>query len=209
MYEYLFSQGDFPFKEPYFRFMLINAEDQNKKAIVFNFLKDLIYDSLILEKENDYFLIYFSEPDISFKDLLVSISDDFSIKIKVYVSGRIEAQYPENFLTLYEAIKEFLDSRPYIYASNAELIKQIIRTDFKRLKTVKSAILNRIYEDSQIEKLILAMFDNNLNVTRTAKAVYMHRNTIINKLEYIKLETGLNLQNFTDALCMYWLIKSK
>ena len=60
-----------------------------------------------------------------------------------------------------------------------------------------------------MEKLILAMFNNNLNVTQTAKAVYMHRNTIINKLEFIRLETGLNLQNFKAATCLYWLMKIK
>jgi DNA-binding PucR family transcriptional regulator len=37
----------------------------------------------------------------------------------------------------------------------------------------------------------------------------MHRNTVINKLEYIKNATGLNIQNFHDALCMYWLITIK
>jgi len=53
------------------------------------------------------------------------------------------------------------------------------------------------------------MFDNNLNVTKTASEVYMHRNTINNKLDYIKKETGMNIQEFKDAVSMYWLIKFK
>ena len=92
--------------------------------------------------------------------------------------------------------------------TNAELIKEIIRI-FKKLKEIKPAVLNRISEDTQMEKLILAMFENNLNVKRTAETVFMHRNTVIGKLEYIKQETGLNLQKFTDAACLYWLIKAK
>jgi hypothetical protein len=208
MHEYLFNNGVFPFKETYYRFLMINLEDKDSE-MVFNFLRELFCDGIILKNNTDYFLFYFLEPEIISKELFVSMSDDFSVNIKIYISGRIEASHPENFRTLYQAVKESLAGKPYIYATNANLIQEIIRTDFMRLKDLKPAILNRISDDSQIEKLILTLFENNLNVTRTAKAVYMHRNTINNKLEYIRQETGLNMQNFTDAACMYWLYKSK
>jgi carbohydrate diacid regulator len=58
-----------------------------------------------------------------------------------------------------------------------------------------------------MEILIQAMFKNNLNVTQTASDVYMHRNTVIKKLDFIKKETGLNLQKFQDANIMYWILK--
>ena len=51
------------------------------------------------------------------------------------------------------------------------------------------------------------MFVNNLNVCKTANYVYMHRNTINNKLAVIKEETGLDIQNFQDAVLLYVLIK--
>ncbi|MDD3106793.1 MAG: helix-turn-helix domain-containing protein [Bacilli bacterium] len=53
------------------------------------------------------------------------------------------------------------------------------------------------------------MFEHDLNVSKAAQSVYMHRNTVINKLEFITSETGLNIQNFKHASCMYWLLNVK
>lgn len=209
MRDYLFKSGTYPFKEENFRFLMINIDNSEDEFMVYNFLEELFSDGFIIKEGADSFLFYFIEPEISFKNLFVSISADFSVPLKVYVSGKINRRYPENFHILYKNVKEFLSGKPYLFSTNAELIREVIRTDFKKLKDLKPAVLNRIFDDTQMEKLILSMFENNLNVTRTAQAVYMHRNTVINKLEYIKQETGLNLQKFTDAACMYWLLKAK
>ncbi|HEY8395748.1 MAG TPA: helix-turn-helix domain-containing protein [Bacilli bacterium] len=209
MREYLFEGSDYPFKGDNYRFLLINFDDSEYVDTVFDFLKDLFPDAFSMKEGDDYFLFYFHEPEISLKDLFASIGDDFSVSLKVYVSGRINTKHPEHFRILYQAYKEFLESAPYQYMTNAELIIEIIKNDFKRLKNIKPAVLNRISEDTQMEKLILSMFENDLNVKRTAESIFMHRNTVIYKLEYIKQETGLNLQKFTDAACIYWLLKAK
>ena len=43
-------------------------------------------------------------------------------------------------------------------------------------------------------------FENNLNVSQTSDQIYMHRNTIIYKIEKVQKATGLNLREFEDAL---------
>ena len=72
---------------------------------------------------------------------------------------------------------------------------------------LKPIILNKIYNDNKLYEIINGMFVNNLNVCKTANYVYMHRNTINNKLAVIKEETGLDIQNFQDAVLLYVLIK--
>ena len=49
-------------------------------------------------------------------------------------------------------------------------------------------------------KIIDKFFENNLNVSATADQLYMHRNTIMYRLEKIEKATGLNLRSFDDAL---------
>ena len=46
-----------------------------------------------------------------------------------------------------------------------------------------------------------------LNVSKTASFVYMHRNSINNKLDLIEKETGLNIQLFNEAVTMYNLLR--
>lgn len=43
-------------------------------------------------------------------------------------------------------------------------------------------------------------FENNLNVSETARQLYIHRNTLVHRLEKIQKHTGLDVRIFEDAL---------
>ena len=43
-------------------------------------------------------------------------------------------------------------------------------------------------------------FENNLNVSETSRGLFVHRNTLVYRLEKIKKLTGLDLREFDDAI---------
>lgn len=43
-------------------------------------------------------------------------------------------------------------------------------------------------------------FENNLNVSETSRQLFVHRNTLVYRIEKIQKNTGLDLRNFDDAL---------
>ena len=43
-------------------------------------------------------------------------------------------------------------------------------------------------------------FENSLNVSETARQLYIHRNTLVYRIEKLEKETGLDIRNFDDAL---------
>ncbi len=47
---------------------------------------------------------------------------------------------------------------------------------------------------------IRKFFENNLNVSETARKLFVHRNTLVYRLEKIKKLTGLDLREFDDAI---------
>ena len=47
---------------------------------------------------------------------------------------------------------------------------------------------------------IYKFFENNLNVSETARKLFVHRNTLVYRLEKIKKLTGLDLREFDDAI---------
>lgn len=49
---------------------------------------------------------------------------------------------------------------------------------------------------STVEKF----FENNLNISETARQLYVHRNTLVYRLEKIQKQTGLDVRVFEDAL---------
>ena len=67
--------------------------------------------------------------------------------------------------------------------------------------------LNEIFKKNPIETLdedtletIDRFFENNLNVSETSRKLYVHRNTLVYRLEKIKKLTGLDLREFDHAI---------
>lgn len=209
-YEFLFENKELKIKEKGFKFIVINIledKDQNMDNLL-ELLRELFANSIILNLNNTYTLFYFDDVDFSIDSLFMSIIDDFSVKLKVFSSSKMNIKR-DYFFNIYYSYRKYLKNKPYLFSSICELILEIMKIDFSQIKNISKCILSRILEDVQVEHIINAMFENNLNVTKTAQQVYMHRNTIINKLDYIKKESNLNIQNFKDAMAMYSLLRSK
>ena len=43
-------------------------------------------------------------------------------------------------------------------------------------------------------------FENNLNVSETSRQLFIHRNTLVYRLEKLQKSTGLDIRVFEDAL---------
>lgn len=54
--------------------------------------------------------------------------------------------------------------------------------------------------DDETLVTINKFFDNNLNVSETSRQLFVHRNTLVYRIEKIQKSTGLDLRNFDDAL---------
>ena len=54
--------------------------------------------------------------------------------------------------------------------------------------------------DDETLATIGKFFDNNLNVSETARQLYIHRNTLVYRLEKLQKSTGLDIRVFEDAM---------
>ena len=54
--------------------------------------------------------------------------------------------------------------------------------------------------DDETLTTINKFFENNLNVSETSRQLFVHRNTLVYRIEKIQKTTGLDLRNFDDAL---------
>ena len=54
--------------------------------------------------------------------------------------------------------------------------------------------------DEEILTTINKFFENNLNVSQTSRELYIHRNTLVYRLDKLQKSTGLDLRVFEDAI---------
>ena len=54
--------------------------------------------------------------------------------------------------------------------------------------------------DDETLATVNKFFENNLNVSETSRQLYIHRNTLVYRLDKLQKMTGLDLRNFDDAI---------
>ena len=54
--------------------------------------------------------------------------------------------------------------------------------------------------DGETLNIIRTFFENNLNVSETSRKLFVHRNTLVYRLEKIRKLTGLDLRRFDHAI---------
>lgn len=57
-----------------------------------------------------------------------------------------------------------------------------------------------IFEDKEMMRTVKAFLSCGMNVSETARNLYMHRNTLMYRLNAIKRRTGLDLKDFDAAV---------
>ena len=57
-----------------------------------------------------------------------------------------------------------------------------------------------VITDEELMDTAEEFMKNSLNISETSRNMYIHRNTLIYRLDKIEKEMGLNLRNFSDAI---------
>lgn len=102
-----------------------------------------------------------------------------------------------------EVGKVFDDNKSIIHYENLGLGRII----YQLPTTLCEMFLSEVFKKNPIESLdqetlftINKFFENNLNVSETSRKLFVHRNTLVYRLEKIKKLTGLDLREFDHAI---------
>ena len=85
-------------------------------------------------------------------------------------------------------LEEFLDKLPHDVLNNI-------------LVQYSTDTISEAWDDKMIDT-VHSLFDNNLNLSVTARELYTHRNTLVYRLDKIKKISGFDLRSFDDAVML-------
>lgn len=58
----------------------------------------------------------------------------------------------------------------------------------------------KVLSEPELVSSVLELFKNNLNVSETSRVSFLHRNTLLYRLDKVHRLTGLNVKSFEDAV---------
>jgi carbohydrate diacid regulator len=84
------------------------------------------------------------------------------------------------------------------------LVKMLEDASVQKLEEYFSQLTDEsakeIFEDEEMLSTAEEFLQHNLNAAETSRNLYMHRNTLLYRLEKIEKATGLNIRQFSDAV---------
>ena len=194
---------------------IVSKTDVSAYDIVQNLFPDKSKDFVININEVEIALVKEIKPDTESRDLeklASSISDTLSsefythcvVGIGTTVTGIKDlARSFKEAQSALEVAKVFDTDRTIVSYDNLGIAGLI----YQLPTTLCEMFLKEVFKRGSIESLdqetlftIQRFFENNLNVSETSRKLFVHRNTLVYRLEKIKKLTGLDLREFEDAI---------
>ena len=186
---------------------------------VYEVLKNLFpeknKDFVININETDIAIVKETKVDIDRKDienLASSIADTLSGEFYVHTVIGIGTTV-NNLKNLAKSFKEAQTALEVgkVFDTEKTIISYdnlgIARLIYQLPTTLCETFLKEVFKRDSIENLdqetlftIQRFFENNLNVSETSRKLFVHRNTLVYRLEKIKKITGLDLREFDHAI---------
>ncbi len=184
------------------RFMIFETKDYESLK---NILSEILLEPLYVQGKTNLLVIYFNKDRVGINEYIDSLSDDIGTSVNVFEGFVIKNR---NKNDLKEFMEIFYSSSFNLYGySNIVDLVHVLRYDKENINSLKEILLKEYLGDEEFLKIVRGMFENNLNVSKTSSSIYMHRNTLNNKLTLIENNTTLAIQNFKDAVALYELLK--
>ena len=188
----------------------------NQQNLDFDSLKNILHN------------LYEDVQIYKYKNYLLLVSDDI-LDINNSTPTNIESEtYSKTHIIYLEKINN-IDNLNFKINIINELIDIIINdNDTNKFITLNDLIIYKITSiisnNQQISSLIkfdiiknmdksllstgINFIENDLNISKTSNILFLHRNTLIYRLEKIKEYLNLDLKNFKDAFIFYLSVKS-
>lgn len=204
IYEYLFENQSYPFSKKA-KIIVIDLIDSEFKEILKNFFKEV--EMITIDNLSVAFCFDSYNLDLNnFQEALTfDLGINFHLHDGIYINKAVKGEILLSYLTLIKqhinnSQDEYSDLTTPLFTKNEDL-------NLSYYQIIDEYVISPILKDVFTKDMILTYFKNDLNVSKTAKDLYINRNSLLNKFETIYKETGLNLQKFSHACSIYTILK--
>lgn len=198
-----------------FLIRILSSNDVSAYDVIQNLFPDKTKDFVFNITESDIVLVKEIKSNVESKDLeklARSISDtlsgEFYTRVNVGIGTSVMGvkdlarSFKEAQIAL-EVGKVFDTDKSVVSYDNLGIARLIYHLP----TTLCETFLQEVFKKNSIESLdhetlftIQKFFENSLNVSETSRKLFVHRNTLVYRLEKIKKLTGLDLREFDHAI---------
>jgi len=187
----------------YYQIWLIKGKHISKDSAV---LEALLESSEIIQLTSDRMLVLLNDQEsLQAEDIIGHFETEVMKVIAIYIGPKVkqlsELKYAYKQTMILEEL--LISNQQSIVDYNNVLFDRVIHELSSEIQDELLSAYSVEYPvqhiNAELLETINGFFKNNLNVTDTANELFLHRNTLIYRLNKITQVTNLDIRNFEDA----------
>ncbi|MBO7186952.1 MAG: helix-turn-helix domain-containing protein [Clostridia bacterium] len=141
--------------------------------------------------------------------LAQSVKEETGASVNIGVGGSVKSifEVSNSYQQALMAVRmsAIMNSRGEIHSFKEYVLLKMLE-DLPKLKLSESLEVlldenaREIFTDTEMILTAEEFLENSLNISETSRKLYLHRNTLMYRLDKIERETGLNIRKFSDAV---------
>jgi len=190
-----------------YKYLIIEYKkhEQQDDSMIISLFSEFVDFTHVKTTDHQIILFYEQNTDISFKDVILNVMSDTLSDLRLYASYHYatELERDQQLEFVRKQLKD-IQFAQYFYLDDKVLLKHNLNHLTEELK---KHILRKFTHDQMMLGSIKVYLESNQNSSLAAKNLYIHRNTLIQRLDKFKEVTGFDVRDFNDAFPIYHLIK--
>ena len=171
-----------------------------------NYIINISEQDVVIVREGGHFAV--EESEAFAQSIINAVAEEYGLKVLVGISSVVDnlkdlARAYKEARIAFEVGKVFDIERPVICYENLGIGRLI----YQLPTTLCEMFLSEVFKKGSLESLdretlmtVQSFFENNLNVSETSRKLFVHRNTLVYRLEKIRKLSGLDLRKFDHAV---------
>ncbi|MBE0450259.1 MAG: helix-turn-helix domain-containing protein [Clostridia bacterium] len=196
-----YKSNDRSFKYPLRLWRILYRDSKEEVAEI---LKSSFRKDDIIHMNNNESVVIVTTDEITPYELLGVLESEALTSVKIIISSSIA--HPCDLHKGYIDTIELSELGKHI-KEKAQIIKyeeMLFPMFVSQLRRAEGLNLNSVaVGDSELELTAMVFLENNLNITETANKLFIHRNTLIYRLNKLENITGYDIRKFNDAINYY------
>lgn len=195
--------------------VLENGNTEDIKPVVLNYVSNS-RDIVITLDEKQCVFIKFDDSKNEYQSsteyaeyLVQSIYEETGVVASIFIGGLVKNAYDLS-ASYSQAVSTARMSKENNAKGNVHSFKEYVLVKMledipkyklsEYLEKLYDVGSNEIFEDEEMIKTAEVFLENSLNISETSRKLYLHRNTLMYRLDKIEKMTGLDIRKFSDAV---------
>ena len=161
------------------------------------------YTGILIEKETNT-----NMDKLEVQRMIELVDSDFYTKSHVYVGQfwPVNDKLPNIFDMERQLFHKSLEMKERVNNLSTVILDFLIEQNLKNTDMFKS-LKNKIDIDSKTTQMINTLYKCDSNLAKTSKMLFLHRNTLLYRMEKFHEQTGFDLKDRDDLVLCFLLLK--